>query len=212
MGTEFNRKKHWNRVYSTRQANETSWYQGIPAPSLEMIEHAACGLDAPIIDIGGGASLLVDYLVERGYTDITVLDISSAALELARNRLGGAAQGVTWLTADVTEFTPDRQYALWHDRAAFHFLTDPAERMIYSRVLHDALLPDGQAVIATFAPDGPEKCSGLEVQRYEGAAIQAELGAELVLLEELLDTHHTPLGREQRFAFYRLQRLANMKT
>lgn len=203
---DFDRKAHWDRVYSQKKAHETSWYQQIPKLSVSMIEKTGLGAHVSVIDIGGGASGLVDQLLLAGYSDLTVLDISSAALEQARKRLGERAAQVQWLATDVREFLPRKSYGIWHDRAAFHFLTDPRDRKKYIRVLTRALKPEGQAVIAAFARDGPEKCSGLEVVRYDAATLSAELGPDFVLEQEEKETHTTPMGREQRFAFFRFRR------
>lgn len=170
---------------------------------------AKAGLDhhASLIDIGGGASLLVDHLLELGCRDLTVLDISAAALEQARERLGNRASWVEWVVGDVTRYEPDRTFDLWHDRAAFHFLTSAEDRKHYVQVLCKALKPGGQAIIAAFALDGPEKCSGLDVVRYDGMKLSAELGPRLQLLDHEFETHITPAKREQRFGFYRFRRM-----
>ncbi|HKJ87557.1 MAG TPA: class I SAM-dependent methyltransferase, partial [Gammaproteobacteria bacterium] len=160
------RKQHWEDVYSRRSPEEVSWYQDRPDLSLKLMGEADISLDTPILDAGGGASNLVDHLLDGGYTDVTVLDLSATALEHARRRLGERAARVSWIEGDVTAFRPERAYGLWHDRAVFHFLTDPSDRAAYGEVLHRALPVGGRAVIATFGPDGPEKCSGLPVVRY----------------------------------------------
>ncbi len=201
------RKQHWEEVYRSRSPREVSWHQAVPEPSLEMIESAAGGCRAPVIDIGGGASVLVDYLLDRGFDDVTVLDISRAALELARKRLGPRAAGVHWVEADVTRYTPERTFAVWHDRAAFHFLTDAGDRQRYIGVLRKALPAGGHAIIGTFALDGPSRCSGLAVVRYDAAGLAAELGAGFEQREERRVTHVTPAGREQHFSFHRLERV-----
>jgi len=200
------RRAHWERVYRGKQPTETSWYQAEPTLSLELIGNAGVGPGDGLIDVGGGASLLVDHLLARGYADVTVLDLSAEALQHARRRLGPDARRVAWIEADVTEFVPTRTFALWHDRAAFHFLTDPADRRCYVQVLQAALDPGGQAIIAAFAPDGPERCSGLDIVRYDADTLGAALGGEFRLLEERRESHLTPQGREQRFGFYRFQR------
>lgn len=201
-------KAHWEQVYTTKATNRVSWFQTQAATSLRLIERSALSLDAPIIDVGGGASVLVDDLLGRGFVDVSVLDLSGAALAAARQRLGDVAQAVTWLEADVTRVElPAAHYALWHDRAVFHFLTDPADRAAYrQRVLH-ALRPDGQVIVATFAENGPEKCSGLPVQRYSVAQLCAEFGAEFTLLHHETETHSTPSGASQAFIYVQLQRV-----
>lgn len=201
-----NRKAHWEGVYGRKQAEETSWYQAVPSVSLELIDH--CGLEGsePLIDIGGGASRLVDHLLARGFEDISVLDLSARALDQAKMRLGRDAARVHWIEADVTLFRPHRTYRLWHDRAAFHFLTGTADRQRYLEVLGEALTPGGHLVLAAFALDGPSRCSGLDVVRYDAAGLAAELGPGFSLLEERRERHTTPQGREQQFGYYRFRR------
>ena len=205
----FDPKAHWEKAWLAKRAHEVSWYQKVPQLSLSMIKNAGLDHNAPLIDIGGGASLLVDHLLEAGYRDITVLDISRAALEHARQRLGGQAGRVNWVEADITHFTPDRSFALWHDRAAFHFLVEVADRKRYVEVLHQALLPGGQAIIAPFAPEGPKKCSGLDIVQYDAAGLQTILGGDFDLLEQGAEEHLTPAGTIQNFGFYRFGRLLN---
>jgi trans-aconitate methyltransferase len=178
-----------------------SWFQVHPDYSLELIEAAGLAASEPIIDVGGGASRLVDHLLEVGHMDLTVLDISEAALERAGARLGKAALKVHWLVADITAWKPERQYRLWHDRAVFHFLTDAADRAAYRRALDSALAPGGTAIIASFAPDGPERCSGLPVQRYSPESLAAELGSGYKLKQSRSEDHVTPLRRIQRFQY-----------
>ena len=198
---EAGRKGHWETVYTTKGENEVSWFQDNPAPSLEMIELAKPGRSAAIIDIGGGASRLVDALLGRGFRHLAVLDISAAALDAAKARLGEAATKVQWIVADVTTWQPQQAFDIWHDRAAFHFLVDAADRAAYVGALKQALIPGGHAVIATFAIDGPEKCSGLEVARYDAAELASELGEEFTLIETRKHDHSTPWNSNQRFQF-----------
>jgi ubiquinone/menaquinone biosynthesis C-methylase UbiE len=205
-----NRKEHWNQVYQTKAPDEVSWYQARPATSLKLIKACAVGKDQGIIDVGGGASVLVHCLLEAGFYRLAVLDISGAALEQARHRLGVRAGGVEWFEADVTEFNPPRRFALWHDRAVFHFLTEEADRRKYVQTLTRALIPNGHVIIATFAIDGPVKCSGLDVARYDGPAICTELGAGFRLIEQTDETHVTPWGTEQTFSYFRFTRNATM--
>ena len=200
------RKDHWETVYATKHENEVSWFQDDPAPSLELIERAHPGKDTEIIDIGCGASRLVDGLVERGFRHVTALDISAAALDLAALRLGRRASEVRWITADVTEWNPSRRFVIWHDRAAFHFLVEEADRAAYVARLKEALVPGGHAIIATFAADGPDACSGLPVHRYDAAGLAAELGAEFTLLDCRQHDHLTPWNSSQRFQFSIFQR------
>lgn len=201
-----NRTEHWNQVYQTKLPDDVSWFQTRPATSLRLIEACGVGKGDGIIDVGGGASVLVDFLLDAGYSKLAVLDISAAALDHAQRRLGARAGTVEWFAADVTTFTPPRQFGLWHDRAVFHFLTDKADRQKYVETMKRTLTPDGHAVIATFAIDGPEKCSGLSVCRYNASAISAELGAEFQLVEQVNETHVTPWSTEQRFSYFRFAR------
>ncbi|MEX0589624.1 MAG: class I SAM-dependent methyltransferase [Xanthobacteraceae bacterium] len=200
-------KQHWEGVYGKKAEDEVSWFQTEPATSIEFIRHCGGGKDAPIIDIGGGESRLVDRLVDSGYLDVTVLDISGHALEHTQRRLGTRAGSVQWITADITKWTPSRQYRLWHDRAVLHFLTEPEDRVAYKQALLTAVAPAGCVVISTFALDGPERCSGLPVVRYSAETLAAELGSELRLVETLQDDHKTPWGAVQRFQFSRFTRL-----
>ena len=204
--SDLDRKQHWERVYGNKPAQQTSWHQDVPRLSLSMIANTALGRGAALIDVGGGASLLVDHLLDDGYLDLSVLDISRAALKQARNRLGDRAATVKWIEADVTRFVPERQYDLWHDRAAFHFLTEEVDRRRYISVLHETLAPGGQLVIAAFAPSGPTKCSGLDIIQYEAEKLSASLGSEFILQEQAAESHITPLGREQNFNFFRFKR------
>ncbi len=206
--SESDRKRHWETVYGNKTAEETSWYQLFPRLSLSMIARAGVGRDAALVDIGGGASLLVDHLLDQGYRDLTVLDISAAALAQASSRLGQRAKRITWVEADVTVYEPSRQFDLWHDRAAFHFLTEAKDRKRYMTVLRKALAPGGQAIVATFAPGGPQKCSGLDIVQYDAGKLGDELGPEFTLQEQHQERHETPAGREQLFNFFRFQSLA----
>jgi SAM-dependent methyltransferase len=200
------RKEHWNQVYLTKAPDDVSWFQTRPATSLRLIE--ACGIsrDEGLIDVGGGASVLVDFLLDAGFANLAVLDISAAALDYAKNRLGARADAVDWLATDVTEFISPRRFALWHDRAVFHFLTDKTDRQKYVEAMKRTLNADGHAIIATFAIDGPEKCSGLQICRYDAPALCAELGAAFQLLEQVNETHVTPWSTEQRFSYFRFVR------
>lgn len=198
-----NAKAHWEKVYREKDpATDVSWFQAKPAISLKLIEAAGIAKDQPVIDIGGGASSLADCLLDAGYRDLTVLDISGAALEHAQSRLGTRARAVTWLEADVTTFEPPRRFQLWHDRAVFHFLTDLDARGKYLARLKRAVAPGGWAIFATFAIDGPTRCSGLPVARYDTGLLQSALGPEFKLIEQLGETHVTPWNSEQRFAWF----------
>jgi ubiquinone/menaquinone biosynthesis C-methylase UbiE len=200
------RAGHWNRVYTTKAPDDLSWHQARPDLSLALIGHTGIGKDAGILDVGGGASTLVDHLLDRGHSRLAVLDISRVALEHARKRLGEKAALVEWIVADVTEFVPSRSFALWHDRAVFHFLTQAEDRRRYVDALRRTIPPGGHVIIATFALHGPDKCSGLEVCRYDAASLCAELGAEFELREQVEERHRTPWATEQAFGYYRLRR------
>ena len=203
------RKQHWENVYRNKTPREVSWYQENPALSLRLIGNAGVELTDPIIDVGGGASGLVDKLCEAGYSDISVLDVSATALEHAKKRLADKALLVQWLEQDITTFTPPRPYALWHDRAVFHFLTDPEDRKSYVAILKKALQPGGQLIIMAFAIDGPLKCSGLDIVQYDSNRLMAALGAGFELAETGHETHITPAGNQQKFNYFRLIRIAD---
>lgn len=196
-------KKHWDSTYNARRGGELSWYQEYPKISLEMIHNSGVGVDDAILDVGGGTSLLTDCLLNEGFRDLTVLDISAAALEKDRRRLGADASKVAWIEQDITRFKPDRNYALWHDRALFHFLTRAQDRKAYVQALRKALRPAGQALIATFAIGGPKRCSGLDIMQYDAASVGKELGPGFSLLEQQQQDHRTPAGEVQAFGYYR---------
>jgi trans-aconitate methyltransferase len=201
------RKEHWETVYRTKGHDSVSWYETAPQTSLELVE--ACGLDSDmgIIDIGGGTSGLVDGLLEQGYSNICVLDIASEALQATRARLGSRADLVRWVVADVTLWESQSTFHLWHDRAVFHFLRSPAEQDRYRRALERSLEPGGWAVLATFGPDGPPRCSGLDVARCSDRDIAAALGDEFELKRAFTQVHTTPAGIEQQFQWAVLRRL-----
>jgi trans-aconitate methyltransferase len=199
-------KDHWETVYTTKAETDVSWFQDSPSPSLELIERLKPAKDARVVDIGGGASRLVDALLERGFRHVTVLDISQAALDLACLRLGRRASQARWIVDDVTQWEPSQRFDIWHDRAAFHFLVEPADRAAYVARLKQALKPGGHAIIATFAPDGPEKCSGLPVYRADADAVAKELGEGFVLVDSSRHNHVTPNNSSQRFQFSVFQR------
>jgi 2-polyprenyl-3-methyl-5-hydroxy-6-metoxy-1,4-benzoquinol methylase len=195
-------RSHWDRVYRTRKADEVSWFRRHLDISLDSIRRAAPGRDAAIIDVGGGESTLVDDLVADGYRNVDVLDISPVALEVARQRLGAAADKVNWICGDVTThaFAPGR-YDVWHDRAVFHFLTDPAARAAYVRQVANAVRLGGHVIVATFGPEGPLRCSGLEVVRYDPDALHAEFGPAFRLVDHVTELHRTPSGAIQQFVY-----------
>ncbi len=202
-----NRKAHWEKVYAEKSPTEVSWYQASPARSLNLIEATGLGRGAALIDVGGGASTLVDNLLEAGYRNVAVLDIAGAALAHARARLGAAAEAVAWYEADITAFQPPRRFDIWHDRAVFHFLTDAAQRAAYLEALRAGLRPGGHLILATFALDGPEKCSGLPVQRYDAALLAATLGEGFELLAQEGEAHLTPAEATQRFGYFHFRRV-----
>jgi trans-aconitate methyltransferase len=195
------RKAHWEHVYATKAPAEVSWYEPVPARSLELIRATGEPLAAPILDVGGGASTLVDHLLRAGYSDVSVLDVAATALDRARARLGDAAARVTWIEADVTRFRSDRELAIWHDRAVFHFLTEDDDRERYLGVLRSTLRLGGHLVLATFGPEGPTRCSGLAVRRYAEREVSALLGPGFALRSHRVDVHTTPMGTEQQFLY-----------
>jgi hypothetical protein len=194
-------RTHWENVYSTKPETAVSWYQPHPVTSLGYIAAARTDLSAPIIDVGGGASTLADELLVLGYSDLTVLDLAESALAKSRARLGTQAERVIWITADVTRWKPARQYRIWHDRAVFHFLTDAERQDAYIGALQAGTLPGATVIMATFALDGPEKCSGLPVQRYSPETLAARIGAPFDLKAEASEAHTTPIGAVQRFSY-----------
>lgn len=195
------REQHWGEVYRTKAPDSVSWFQPTPQPSLDALDRFHVSHTAAFIDFGGGASLLVDALVQRGWADLTMLDIAAPALEVAQARLGADGAKVHWEVADIESWRPRRKYDVWHDRAVFHFLTEDAQRAGYRRALDEGLAPDGLVIIATFALDGPERCSGLPVQRYDAAALAEALGHGFVPVEDWRETHVTPGGNTQSFTW-----------
>lgn len=203
----YERKNHWEDVYTKKIPKEVSWYQIEPVITLDLIESIGIDHDSKIIDVGGGASVLVDKLLEKGFGNLTVLDISSKSLNYAKERLGKLAAQVSWIEADVTEFDPPQKYDLWHDRAVFHFLTDPNDRMKYTQNIQKALNPGGNVIIATFAIDGPPKCSGLDVERYSDEKLKNEFGGSFELIKSIKEAHVTPWGSEQKFIYCYFKKL-----
>lgn len=196
---------HWENVYATKDSEQVSWFEEAPALSLELIADAYDGRGG-VIDIGGGASRLAGALVEAGYAPVAVLDLSANALAVAKAKLGKKPHAIEWIVADVAGWRPASRFDVWHDRAAFHFLTEPAQQRAYAHALSAALNPDGIAIIGTFAPDGPERCSGLPVARHDAASIAAILGEGFDLLGERLHEHVTPGGSVQKFQFSTFRR------
>jgi len=195
-------KEHWETVYATKEADSVSWFQEHAETSLSFIEKLNLEKSSPIIDVGGGASTLVDDLLIRGYSRLSVLDLSGAALETAKKRIGAKSAIVQWLEADVTKIKlPKHHFEVWHDRAVFHFLTRSEEREAYIQNVLGAVLPNGHIIISTFAEDGPTQCSGLPVMRYSAETLHAEFGKSFLLKEHLLENHSTPSGKTQQFLF-----------
>lgn len=210
MGSETastNRASHWDTVYGTREESQLSWHQDDPALSLSLIREF-CPPGGRIIDVGGGSSLLACRLVEAGYQDVAVLDVSESALRAARKRCGDPARRVRWMVSDATApaGSPQEPYDLWHDRAAFHFLVDPRDRRRYVDRAAASVKPGGHAIIATFAPEGPPQCSGLPVRRYDAAGLAREFAPAFALVRPLVEKHVTPWGKEQAFVYAVLRR------
>lgn len=195
------REDHWNKVYTTKGERDVSWFQERPSRSLQLIEAHAPGGKASLIDIGGGASRLVDELMARDFPDLTVLDVSVVALDHARARLGADQGRVDWIVADITRWRPARSWDIWHDRAVFHFLTAEPDQEAYLAALAAGTRPGSTVVMATFASDGPERCSGLPVQRYSAEALAARLGGRFALRDQAAEMHPTPWGSAQSFAY-----------
>lgn len=202
-------KPHWEQVYAAKAAHSVGWFQERAACSLQLICASGAGREADIIDVGGGASTLIDDLLAAGYSRVSVLDISSAALAAAQRRLGERSGRVRWLEADITQAElPSRHFDLWHDRAVFHFLAAPEARAAYIAAISHAVKPGGHVIIATFAENGPEQCSGLPVIRYSAESLHAEFGAGFALLHHEQEAHHTPFGTVQPFVYCHFRKLA----
>ena len=195
-------KNHWESLYQAKRADEVSWFQREPAVSRDLIQQMAPDRSSRIIDVGGGASTLADLLLAAGYSALTVLDIAGSALAQARARLGESAGRIQWMAGDIrTIDLPAAAFDVWHDRAVFHFLTDPRDRAAYGAQLRRAVRPGGHAIVATFAEDGPVKCSGLPVVRYSAEAMHREFGEDLALVESVRELHTTPSGNSQSFVY-----------
>lgn len=196
------RKGHWEAVYAGKKSNEVSWYQAEPRLSLQLIDEVTQGREVSIIDVGGGASRLVDRLLDRPFTDVTVLDLSGAVLRETQVRLSDRAERVTWIEGDILEVElPKAVYDVWHDRAVFHFLTDPGDRRRYVEQVRRAMRVGGHVLVAAFAADGPRKCSGLEVERYSPDQLHAQFGGGFRLLRSVSEDHVTPMGTIQKFVY-----------
>ncbi|NJW51522.1 class I SAM-dependent methyltransferase [Salinimicrobium oceani] len=199
-------QQYWDKVYSQKQPTEVSWYEPMPEVSLELIRNCGISKDAPIIDIGGGDSFLAEFLVSLGYKDVTVLDISATAIERAKERMCEKAADINWIVADASDFVPERQYELWHDRAAFHFLTGNEQKKNYMDRVNKAVKPGGYLIMGTFSDKGPEKCSGLEVQRYSVGDMCKLFEEEFNMLNGKNLDHKTPSGKTQNFTFCSFQK------
>jgi len=195
-------KRHWENVYTTKAPDAVSWYRRHLETSLALIERATDAREASIIDVGGGESTLVDDLLIRGCKNVTMLDVSQTAIEITKKRLGLTAEQVRWLIGDIVEIELQPQaYDLWHDRAVFHFLTTSERRLAYVRQVTRAVKPGGHVIISTFGPEGPTKCSGLEVMRYDAESLHGEFGGRYRLVESSHDLHQTPFGTTQQFLY-----------
>jgi hypothetical protein len=199
-------RAHWNTTYTNKTDTQVSWYQPNPERSLALIRSAVSSRSAGIIDVGGGTSRLVDSLLADGYSDLTVLDVSEVALDRSKARLGEAAGKVTWITADVTQWRPQRTWGVWHDRAVLHFLTDRAAQDAYIAALKRGTATGSAVIMATFALSGPERCSGLPVQRYSPQTLAERFGPDFTLYAEAAETHPTPFGTTQEFCYAAFRR------
>jgi SAM-dependent methyltransferase len=202
-------REHWETVYRDRVPELLTWYQAEPVLSLSLIAASRVELDATVVDVGGGSSRLVDHLLERGYTNVTVLDVSSTALRYARDRLADRADEVTFIEGDVLEHRFDSTIGFWHDRAVFHFLTEPADQTRYMERLNTTIAADGHVIIATFGLDGPERCSGLRVQRYGPETLSQALGTSFEPVGFHAETHITPTGATQAFLYGHFRRVGS---
>ena len=201
------RASFWEGVHGSKDVDGVSWWQSVPGLSLGLVDETGVGLDEPIIDVGAGWSTLIDHLVERGYRDLTAIDLSTTALQTVRERIGDAGADVVLDVADVLDFRPGRQFALWHDRAVYHFLTEPDEREDYLASLERCLRPGGYAVVATFGPDGPDTCSGLPIVKYTHEQLAAQFPS-YELVSTAGEDHVTPWGSTQQFTAVLLRRPA----
>lgn len=197
-----NKKTHWENVYQTKQVDQVSWYQEHSENSLRMISDTKVGKDASLIDVGGGSSILVDELLNAGFIDVSVLDISAKALKNSQIRLGKKASSVQWIEADITEISlPENHFDVWHDRAVFHFLTDKADRKKYVEAVKKSLKIGGHIIVASFGLNGPKKCSGLNVVQYSPDSMHNEFGKSFELVESISETHETPFDTTQEFIY-----------
>lgn len=195
-------QSHWEHIYGTKAPDQVSWYRPHLETSLALIERATGDRSAHIIDVGGGEATLVDDLIRSGYTRLTILDISRTAIDFTKARLSEAADAIEWIVGDVTQVAlPANAYDVWHDRAVFHFLTDLTQRAAYVERVARSVKPGGYVIVGTFGPEGPVKCSGLDVQRYDAGSLHHEFGTRFRLIESLNELHQTPLGTTQQFLY-----------
>ena len=202
-----NKKNHWENIYKTKELKDVSWYQKTPTTSLNFLKEFSISKSAKIIDVGGGDSFFVDHLIDMGYEDITVLDISESALDRAKLRLGKNTQKVKWIVADAANFIPDEQYDFWHDRAAFHFLTEEKEIVSYVETIKTNIKPNGILVVGTFSENGPKKCSGIEIKQYSEKSMTDRLNAFFKKVKCITVDHKTPFDTIQNFIFCSFTRL-----
>ena len=201
MEQKLDSKVHWENIYTQKNTKEVSWYQPVPQVSLRLINELKIPKDANIIDVGGGDSVLVDFLLNEGYTNITVLDISSSAIENAKNRLGEKAELVTWIVSNIVDFEPKSEYAFWHDRATFHFLTEPGDIRRYVALLEKSTVPGASVVIGTFSTNGPKKCSGIDIKQYDEESLSGLFQSKFNKIKCFRESHQTPFGTVQDFLF-----------
>lgn len=203
----FDRHLHWENIYKTKQANEVGWYQPVPLTSLQLLEQFNIPVTAKIIDVGGGDSFFVDHLLDMGYQDITVLDISETAITRAKERLGDASEKVKWIVADAADFKPPEKYDFWHDRAAFHFLTRDSEVESYIDAVQQSMNPNGILIIGTFSTNGPKKCSGIDIRQYSEASMVEQLKRYFHKVRCFTLDHITPSGATQNYIFCSFRKL-----
>ncbi|MGL1886057.1 MAG: class I SAM-dependent methyltransferase [Reichenbachiella sp.] len=208
---KFDRKKHWENIYQTKELKDVSWYQPTPQTSLKFVEQANLSKTAKIIDIGGGDSFFVDHLLDMGYQDITILDISSSSLERAKKRLGNQADRIKWVVSDIVQFEPTEQYDFWHDRATFHFLTDEDEISNYLSTIEHCISPGGTIVIGTFSDQGPKKCSGIEIKQYSESTLSDKFKDSFTKENCIIINHPTPFETQQNFVFCSFKKATSIK-